>query len=419
MEAASLIIGNGNWGTKPSELLGYYVENGNQYRPLIGDVSRSSTKMVTNKDGLLEKVNPNIASIDYSDDVKGSLLLEPQSTNLITYSEDFNSGVWKRQSGTISDGGVGLFYLRPLSSVIKYESTSTGYNQLYSQISTSTVIGNDYTEFFYIKTTGVPFIHVQVQALGNDSVLVIDVDNSSIFSTTGITNVSVDFLNDDWIKIKYSYEALLVKSLFTKCYLSSTSSFYGDGVPIGSEAYITTVQLEALPYATSYIPTSGSAVTRVQDYFHNFGDVNTFNSEEGVLSIEMAALGEGFNRYISLSDGTNTNRLILRYTSSNASISTYVVVGGNVITYISSTVSDITKSSKVAFSYKENNYSLYINGVKVAEQLSGITFPPNTLNKLSFANSNGSYFSFFGKVKELQVYKESLTDSELITLTTI
>jgi len=417
MEAASLIIGNGNWGTKPSELLGYYVENGNQYRPLIGDVSRSSTKMVTNKDGLLEKVNPNIASIDYSDDVKGSLLLEPQSTNLITYSEDFNSGVWKRQSGTISDGGVGLFYLRPLSSVIKYESTSTGYNQLYSQISTSTVIGNDYTEFFYIKTTGVPFIHVQVQALGNDSVLVIDVDNSSIFSTTGITNVSVDFLNDDWIKIKYSYEALLVKSLFTKCYLSSTSSFYGDGVPIGSEAYITTVQLEALPYATSYIPTSGSAVTRVKDVATNFGDVNTFNSAAGTLFFEGSFLDGSDYNTISISNDSGSDKCRLWFDNTNLVFATYVNNINQV--FISLPISN-NVNYKIAVKYKTNDFGLFVNGVKspnIAVNIGGVP-SINSYKKLNF-NSGSIYNNLNGKVKQVQVYKTALTDSELITLTTI
>jgi len=303
------------------------------------------------------------------------------------------------------------------------ESSSNSSHRVQSNF--TSVDSTDYTLSVFAKKVERNYISLQINPKSNAYISTIfNLDNGTIVGQSAGASAPISS------KIKY------IGNGFYKCEITVNSStgsgttnvrvfvsdnptnitYQGDGT---SGVYIYGAQLEALPYATSYIPTSGSAVTRVQDYFHNFGDVNTFNSEEGVLSIEMAALGEGFNRYISLSDGTNTNRLILRYTSSNASISTYVVVGGNVITYISSTVSDITKSSKVAFSYKENNYSLYINGVKVAEQLSGITFPPNTLNKLSFANSNGSYFSFFGKVKELQVYKESLTDSELITLTTI
>ena len=43
-------------------------------------------------------------------------------------------------------------------------------------------------------------------------------------------------------------------------------------------------------YATSYIPTSGSTVTRNQDIFTRDGIGSLINSTEGVLFVEMAAL---------------------------------------------------------------------------------------------------------------------------------
>ena len=43
------------------------------------------------------------------------------------------------------------------------------------------------------------------------------------------------------------------------------------------------VQLEQLPYATSYIPTEGTTATRLAELVTDGGDVNSINSEEGVL----------------------------------------------------------------------------------------------------------------------------------------
>ena len=49
-------------------------------------------------------------------------------------------------------------------------------------------------------------------------------------------------------------------------------------------------QVEEGSYATSYIPTSGSTVTRNQDIFTRDGIGSLINSTEGVLFVEMAAL---------------------------------------------------------------------------------------------------------------------------------
>ena len=54
------------------------------------------------------------------------------------------------------------------------------------------------------------------------------------------------------------------------------------------------------------------------------------------------------------------------------------------------------------------------NGVEVATDISASM--PIGLSELNF---NYTYaFPFFGKVKQLQVFKTALTDSELATLTT-
>ena len=53
-------------------------------------------------------------------------------------------------------------------------------------------------------------------------------------------------------------------------------------------------QLEEGSYATSYIPTSGSTVTRNQDIFTRDGIGSLINSTEGVLFVEIAAFAELF-----------------------------------------------------------------------------------------------------------------------------
>lgn len=81
----SLNLGSGNWATKDNSLLGYNSENGN-FKPLPFDFSRGSIATVVNKQGLIETVQANNARVDYLDNAKGALLLEPSRTNLVPYS---------------------------------------------------------------------------------------------------------------------------------------------------------------------------------------------------------------------------------------------------------------------------------------------------------------------------------------------
>ena len=62
--------------------------------------SRGSNATRVNKDGLIETITGDTPRLDYSDSSCPSLLLEPQSTNLIPYSEDFSNAAWVRKCYT-------------------------------------------------------------------------------------------------------------------------------------------------------------------------------------------------------------------------------------------------------------------------------------------------------------------------------
>ena len=63
--------------------------------------SRASGATRVNKNGLIEDVATGIPRLDYTNGGCPELLLEPQSTNYVDYSEDFSNGAW-----IINNGGV-------------------------------------------------------------------------------------------------------------------------------------------------------------------------------------------------------------------------------------------------------------------------------------------------------------------------
>tara|TARA_R110000803_G_scaffold50002_1_gene103948 strand:- start:643 stop:1674 length:1032 start_codon:yes stop_codon:yes gene_type:complete len=175
-------------------------------------------------------------------------------------------------------------------------------------------------------------------------------------------------------------------------------------------------QAEALSYPTSYIPTDGTTVTRTADVCGGAGDVSTFNSVEGVLYAEIAASVNDLSfRNIAVSNGTSGNAIKLYYTSTSNSITMQVRFNTSLEVLITASVSDITSLNKIAVKWKVNNFTMWINGVEVAASLSGDV--PIGLNVLSLDDGGGGS-DFYGKVKQIQVFKTVLTDAELITLTT-
>ena len=76
---------------------------------------------------------------------------------------------------------------------------------------------------------------------------------------------------------------------------------------------------------------------------------------------------------------------------------------------------------KIAVSYKSGQSLIYIDGSPITPNggnLSNAFAFTATLDNLSFDFNGNNGLPFYGKVKQLQVFKTALTDSELETLTT-
>jgi len=136
------------------------------------------------------------------------------------------------------------------------------------------------------------------------------------------------------------------------------------------------------------------------------------------LYAEIAALAnDGTFRMISISDGTDNNRVRVNYTSTDNKIQSRVVVGGVTQAEISKYgFLNITDFTKIAISYKENEVKLYINGQLIGTDTSAAMPLANTFNVLNFDGAISN--NFFGNTKDLQVYTKALSDAELIKLTT-
>jgi hypothetical protein len=170
-------------------------------------------------------------------------------------------------------------------------------------------------------------------------------------------------------------------------------------------------QLEQGSYPTSYIPTSGSTVTRTADVCNGAGTSATFNDSEGVLFFEGSLLDISENdKRISISDGSSVeNRITLRFLDDNELSVQIGFTNGFDETF---TLSEI--NNKIAVVYDSTNASVFINGVKlVTNTMSSVS----GLSQLQFNRFGGTSNDFYGKTKQLIYFDEALSDEELSDLT--
>ena len=352
------------------------------------DFTRSGDATRINKEGLIETVGNNVPRLNYpliDGVVSGcpSLLLEPQRTNLLTYSEQLDNADWDSfQSAsvtantTISPDGY------QNADTITFSSDPSS---LIFQVYTST--SSTFTISVYAKSsTGKKFCFRNFDG--------VDVIRSSDFTTTS-----------SWQRFTFTFTSAI----------SNVSICNEIGGNVGS-IQVYGCQLEVGSYATSYIPTLGNIETRSAETCNNAGDVNTFNDSEGVLMAEISALAndETF-RLITLSDGTNVNRISFYYGNASNQIRFWVVSSGTTSTLQDTSLFDVTLSIKIALKYKENDFALWINGFEVLTANSGST--PIGLDRITFAEADGTGNPFYGNTKQLQYFNTALNDTSLEELT--
>ena len=366
------------------------------------DFSRATEATRVNSQGLVETIGINLPRINYEgfsydgsgnvvpDSGCGSWLWEPQSTNLITQSELFSDATWTKVGAGAADETIitSNYATSPdgtnNASRAQFNAVGTANGDranLYQNISVTS--GETFTMSFYGKSA--------------------TATNEEVVLRMAVQQVSVT-LTQEYQRFSHTYS---VTSSGAKNF---GIQIRGNSAVTSADIIIWGFQVEQQSYATSYIPTSGSTVTRNQDVCNNGGSLASINSTEGTLYAEIAALtNDGTTRIISLSDGTTANRVNLFFDTTNT-LRAFITGVPSI-----ATTAVITDNNKVALKFKSGDISVWLNGTEVATSTSAISL--SGLSNLSF-NQVGSS-NFFGKTKALAVWKEALSDAELTELTTI
>jgi hypothetical protein len=184
---------------------------------------------------------------------------------------------------------------------------------------------------------------------------------------------------------------------------SGNISYTGDGT---SGAYIYGAQLEVGAFATSYIPTVASQVTRTADVATmtgtNFSD--WFNAAQGTFVTQAMSP----STFVPAHADNGTAGVSISTRSRASGVSGTAASVANISEQLTATNFTFAATNKVALAFKENDFAWSLNGATPATDTSG-TLP--TVDRMRFGSNVTSTFS--GHLQKVFFYPQRLTTAEV------
>lgn len=359
--------------------------------------TRASTATRVNASGLIESVAINAPRFDYdpvSRAPKG-LLIEEQRTNLLTYSEDFSNAAWSVNWGggrsistnvsTAPDGTL---------SVDSFTATSgaSGVGQ-----AISVTAGVTYSFSVWINTT-------------NANILARTVSDGGI----GTDPKSITVTNTN---------GLLVRSTLTWTESVTGTRYVGVSCSPSGSAEIWGAQLEAGAFATSYIPTVASQVTRSADNASMTGTnfSSWYNQSAGTIFAEADVVGVGNlgtanQTSLSISAAATYNDsyvLFIRQSTNNRAVATNLAGITKWYAYVSPVAANTFY--KHTFSYESASMNFADSGSIISPNLTDTSLI--TATRLTLGAYSGGAAFLNGHIRRIMYYNTRLTNAQLQALT--
>jgi hypothetical protein len=364
----------------------------------------------TGKAGVLE----DLPRLDWSGSCP-SLLLEPQRANLITYSEGISTSAWTDNktsntsvtaNATVSPEGV--------QNATEIDFTTTGGAEIYDQF--SNIASSMHIGSVFLKNNDVNFVQCELIGGVPDILaqVTIDLRDGTLSEQVGDYTPTIEDYGNGWWRVALGDTAnasVATPAFKLKSVGSNIGSFYAYGA-----------QAEAGSYATSYIPTHGTSVTRSAE-----ANVGSFNGDE-IFSDSYTAMvdlviphkgttdtGAGWGARVveGSTSASNWSWVLVHQSSIQINLITKTSGGGS-----NSNLINYTFGDRIKIIVRSDGY-YFVNGTKYT--LSGGGLQSAEPVEIGFGRIGNSAFSSgeTTEVNQALVFPTALSDNECINLTTI
>jgi hypothetical protein len=394
---------------------GYKAEKVYAQKPLTTDgqltFSRASTATRVNASGLIEAVSSNVPRLDYLNSTCPKLLLEPQRSNGVLYSEQFDNAAYSPVNITVIANDT----IAPSGTTSADKVIPTTTNTFHLINSNNVTSSGNYTFSLFVKAAGLSKVALRESATVGFFAS-FDLTNQTILDSSSSQTNTITSVGNGWYRItstrNYAGTINLGIVPLPNSYTSGDPlAFYaGDGT---SGIFVWGAQIETGTYATSYIPTTAATVTRLADACSKTGISSLIGGTSGTIFFEVKT-----NKTL-----TSTNYKQFFYYTDASGAQAYMYLDGSNTLVLNPSLGNISSSInlaadttyKIALAYATNDFKLYINGVERGTSASGTSI--SAVNLLSLGSYQGSSeFNEFTFAQYLH-FKTRLTNAQLAEIT--
>lgn len=360
------------------------------------DFTRASTATYIDKSGILKTAAINEPRFEQE-----GLLIEIQSTNMIPNSQAISPSQFG-DAWVNSEVGEGWF---KVSAKTLSGSSEPGYCDISNGASMQKGIHT-----FSVDVKATPDFSVRFARYGSDS------STSSTFTITEANWLTVAIPTgwtmtrySDWFRITLTCDFVSEGTRIFRIYPNASSNFTSR-----RDFVFRRLQIEALNYSTSYIPTTGVAASRVRDVCKLQWEGNMLPLMTGnpfTISAEYHLWnGYGNNHRCLLQHDTSYGNMIFRLNNTTSDIYFYRSAGG---AGAFSTNGLINKPFVATISCSESDYvSLYLDGTRVGYRQSAPT-APGMPTQLGLGSAPSGSYSLSGHIKNLRIWNRAFSDIQL------
>ena len=331
------------------------------------------------------------------------LLIEEARTNLLTYSEAISTGYVPVRATLVNNATSAPSGVVNATKLV--EDTTAGSTHIVG----GTITAGATSSFsVFAKAAERTWLYV----VSGTATAYFDLSTGAVGTTANCTGSTVN-MGNGWYRCIISNFTTSSSVYVGPATGNGGASYTGNGT---SGLYLWGLQLEAGGFATSYIPTVASTVTRNADVATMTGTnfSSWYNQSEGTFvgvgSINVATANSGSAG--TASDGTNNNRVLIGF---EPSVQGFVAVGGAAQASLLGGAAAANVVNRVAFATKANDFALTLNGATVVTDVSG-TMP--TVDRFNIgANGLGSGSFLNGHIRTIAYFNTRLPNAQLQTLT--
>ena len=338
------------------------------------------------------------------------LLVEEQRTNLLLRSQEFDQSPWSATRATVSANVTAAPDGTATADKLVEDTTATS-SHFISQSFASHTSGVSYTLTVYAKAAERSQIRINGDAaIGLSAPAVFNLSDGSVVAAGSFT-ATISNAGNGWYRCVCTGVATATGTgvWVIGLAVAGNTTYTGDGT---SGIFIWGAQLEAFPFASSYIPTVASQVTRNADAASMTGTnfSGWYNQTEGTFVAGADCPAVGTHAVFAADDGTASNTVRIRSSAADPFYS--VRAGGVEQANLDAGTITANTAYQQSGAYAANNFATSLNGATVVTDTSG-SIP--TVSRLALgADANGNYLN--GHIRQITYFNTRLPNAQLETL---